>query len=204
MAETDENRRVSRYDLWVLLHVLAATIWVGGGVTLVVSGISVERRGHPIEAPQLGRLNAWVGPRIFASAGAVAFVAGVLLVEDGPWSWGELWVALGLIGFALTFLPGLLFLSPEARRIAAAMQQHGPTSSEVVRRVRRVLLVSRLIVVVLVLVVADMVLKPTGDDGWVLAVGAVVLVGAVAGVVALGRPSAPRLTAPVAAGSDDR
>jgi hypothetical protein len=119
----------------------------------------------------------------------------VLLVVDGPWTFGELWVVLGLIGFALTFLPGYVFLSPESKRIREAIAREGPGGPEVRRRVRRVLLVSRTATLLLLFLVADMILKPTGSDGWLLAVGAAILLLLVAGIVLLGR-TAPTPPAP--------
>lgn len=178
---------MTRYELWSLLHVLAAVVWAGGAFAMTVAVIAAQLHAVPLELPLLARVNSWVGARILTPAGVVAFVAGVLLVADGPWDWGQTWIALGLAGFALTFLPGFVFLTPEARRLVAAMREHGPGHPEVGRRVRRILFVSRLVTVLLVLVVADMTLKPTGEDEGILAAGAVVLAGAVVGIVLLGR-----------------
>jgi uncharacterized membrane protein len=182
---------MTRYELWLLFHVLAAVVWAGAVFALGITGISAERTRTPVELPVLARINAWVGPRIATPAAVVAFVAGVLLVVDGPWSWGDLWIVLGLAGFALTFLPGFFFLTPESKRIRDAVQREGPGSPEAAWRVRRVLLVSRVAIVLLFLVIADMVVKPTRDDGAVLAGGVVVLALLLAGVVALFR-AAPR------------
>jgi len=49
---------------------------------------------------------------------------------------------------------------PEAERLGKALGERGPSDSEVGRRIRRILVISRIDLVVLLLVVADMVFKP--------------------------------------------
>jgi uncharacterized membrane protein len=192
---------VTRYDAWLLLHVVASVVWAGGATTLVIVAFSAERFRSPVELALLARINAWVGPRIFTPAALVALVTGLGLVREGPWTLGQLWIVLALIGFALTFFPGYLFLSPEAMRIRDAIAREGPASPEVARRVRRVLLVSRSATLLLLFVLADMVLKPSGDDVLLLVAGAVMLAALAAGLVLLARmpsrPAAPE--APAAA-----
>jgi uncharacterized membrane protein len=181
---------MTRYELWLLLHVLAAIVWAGAALTLGVTAFAAHRFARPVELRVLAPVNAWVGRWVITPASLAALASGLLLVLDGPWTFDALWVVLGLAGFALTFLPGLVFLTPESRRLGEAMQRHGPGSPEVARRIRRILFVSRSATVVLVLVVADMVLKPTGEDGGLLVGGAVALALVLAGLALVDR--APR------------
>ena len=46
---------------------------------------------------------------------------------EGPWAFDQLWVLLGLAGFAATFLTGLLVIKPESERIAADLARDGMT-----------------------------------------------------------------------------
>jgi hypothetical protein len=55
---------------------------------------------------------------------------------------------------------GAAFLGPEAGRLKKLMQEQGETAPEVGTRLSRIFLVSRIELVVLLLVVADMALKP--------------------------------------------
>jgi hypothetical protein len=45
-------------------------------------------------------------------------VLGILLVIEGPWSFGQLWIVLGLVGFALTFATGIAIAKPRADAIS--------------------------------------------------------------------------------------
>ena len=87
---------------------------------------------------------------------------------------------LGLIGYALSFLIGILFLEPEGKRIHSAMEAAGPDSPRAAFHVRRINVVSRMERVILYLVVAVMALKPTGEDTGTLIVGAAVVLATLA------------------------
>jgi uncharacterized membrane protein len=181
---------VSRYEAWLLLHIASASVWAGGALTLGIVTLSAERFRTPVELALLARVNAWIGPHVLTPASLMALASGLLLVADGPWSFGQLWIVLGLVGFALTFLAGQLFLGPESKRIREAVQRSGADSPEVAARVRRVLLVSRAATLLLFFVLADMVLKPTADDVWLLVLGGAAFAALLATLVWLARTPA--------------
>ena len=67
---------------------------------------------------------------------------------------------VGLGVFAASFLAGAGFLGPESGRLSKLIADRGPEDPDVERRIRRILLISRIELVLLVIVVADMVVKP--------------------------------------------
>jgi hypothetical protein len=93
-------------------------------------------------------------------------------------------VVLGLIAFGLSFAIGVGFLGPESGRLAKLIDAEGPDSPAVKARIRRILAVSLAELVVLLTVIWNMVVKPTGMDGWfwgsivVMVVGVAVVVAA--------------------------
>jgi hypothetical protein len=132
----------------------------------------------------------WLAPRLFIPASLATLVLGVLTAIDGPWSFDELWIVIGLAGWAISFLLGFFYFRTEGERIGALVGQHGPAHPEVERRLRRLNIVDRVQVLILFLVVADMTIKPTDDDGGVLIVGLAILALAVflaAAAIARGR-----------------
>ncbi|HEV2712193.1 MAG TPA: DUF2269 family protein [Gaiellaceae bacterium] len=180
---------MTSYELWLFLHVLAVIIWVGAVTAIDLLWFRAERTGDPAEMGRMGQLQQWLTPRLFIPSALAALVFGVLLVLDGPWSFGDVWIALGLLGFAATFLVGLLYLRPQGQRMGEIVARHGPTSPEARRHGKKLLVVARVQLLLLFLVVADMVLKPTSDDPWTLVVLAAILaVGIVAGAVVMRRP----------------
>jgi Predicted integral membrane protein (DUF2269) len=121
-------------------------------------------------------------------------VCGILMVVDGPWDFGALWIGLGLAGYAATFVTGAFILGPRAEQVAARSEQEGMTTS-IAAEMRRVLLLARVDTVVLFLVVAVMVTKPTGDETGLLLAMAAILVGGVAATLATVRNAHAQATA---------
>jgi uncharacterized membrane protein len=149
------------YTIYKALHVIAIVIWVGGDVTLTTAGIVFERRGDAETMATLGKVGSWVGVRVYTPAAFAAFAFGVALIEKGPWDWSQTWIVLGLVGWAIATGVGVLFVGPELGRIDRAAAEHGPESEEVGRRVRRLFTVFRFDTALLILIVLDMVVKPT-------------------------------------------
>jgi len=154
----------SIYSSWYAIlrwvHVVLAVFWVGGGVTLTVLGLKAERSDDPREIATLANQAAFVGERFFAPAGLLVLLAGIGMVQNADIGYGRFWVIAGLVGYASTFVTGVAVLSPLAKKVGAAVATHGPEHPEAQALIRRILLVARVDVSVLLLVVADMVLKP--------------------------------------------
>ena len=125
---------------------------------LAVLAIRARRRsGEALVA--IFRDVALLAPRIFVPASLVLVVTGFGLLATGDLPY-ELWVILALVGWAITFLAGLLILTPQVKRAESLLEEHSPTSEAALGQVQRVLTLARLDLVVLTLVVVDMVVKP--------------------------------------------
>jgi Predicted integral membrane protein (DUF2269) len=122
----------------------------------------------------------WLATRLFIPSSLAVLLFGIVLVADSPWSFSQLWIVLGLIGYLVSFGMGILYFKPEGERIGAIVQAEGPDAPELAARIRRLNAFGRFELLVLFLVVAAMVGKPTGGDGWTLAIGAAVLVAGLA------------------------
>ena len=62
--------------------------------------------------------------------------------------------------FAASFIAGAAFLGPESGRLAKLTAEKGAEDPDVQRRIRRVVMVSRIELVLLIAIVFDMVVKP--------------------------------------------
>jgi hypothetical protein len=78
----------------------------------------------------------------------------------GPWSFGDLWITLGLVGYALSALIGMVGLGPLAKRAQKLTAERGPQDPVVLHTRRRIERLQRLDMVILIVVVFDMVVKP--------------------------------------------
>ena len=150
---------VTTYEWAKAVHVLAAVIWVGGAAVVQVLALFALRSKLPGRKAEFAREAEWVGMKIFLPSTLVLIALGFYLVHDGHWGY-HLWVILALVGFGLSFVTGLFFLGPESGRLAKAIDAQGADSPEVVRRINRILMVSRIEVVILIFLVFDMVIKP--------------------------------------------
>jgi uncharacterized membrane protein len=192
---------MSRYELYLFIHIAAAVVWVGGGFMLVILGIQAEKandeRGLRTVFEQIGS----VATKVIVPASVVVLLMGILMIVDGPWSLKYLWLVLGLLGYLATFATGIGILTPQSEKMGARLAAEGMTPANA-QGIRRILTIARADVVVLFVVIADMALKPTGDDVGVLAVMAVAVVGGLAYVVsrlrAIGSEVAPTVAAPAA------
>jgi uncharacterized membrane protein len=148
------------FAVFKLVHVSVAVFWVGGGVLLTAVALRAELAGDARELATIARQAAFVGERLFAPAGLVVLAMGIAMVVDGHIGFGTTWVVVGLTGYAATFLTGVAVLSPLAKKVARLLEERGPEAPETQQAIARILLIARVDVGILMLVVADMVLKP--------------------------------------------
>jgi uncharacterized membrane protein len=182
------------YTFFKSVHVLAAAIWIGGAFAIQAFAFRILRTGDARRQADFAKDSQFIGERVFIPATLVLLLAGIGMMVNLPWSWGQNWVVLGLIAYALSFVVGAGFLGPESGRIAAAIERDGPESPEAQARIRRTLLISRCELVVLLTVIVNMVVKPVGNAGWFWGLLAVMLFG-IALVLAAARRGAEELPA---------
>ena len=148
------------YELLLTLHVLAAVIWVGGNFVMDVMGRRVLRRGDGEEIHKFSEEVNAVGVRLYPGTSLVLLIAGILLVSEAGYDFGEPWVLLGLGGWVSSFLVGLLYYMPQDKKLQALVAEKGPSDPGVVDNVRAALRVGLAENVILLLVVIDMTVKP--------------------------------------------
>jgi uncharacterized membrane protein len=145
-------------------------VWVGAGLCSLVLAMGYDRDG---DEPAIRRFLAdqeRLATRLFIPASLTVVIFGIaLVIESEAWSFDQLWIVLGLVGFAATFVTGLFMIKPASERIGAAIEREGGRLTPELRTdIRKLIVMARLDYVVLFLVIADMVIKPIGDDVGVL------------------------------------
>jgi uncharacterized membrane protein len=168
------------YTFFKSLHVVAAVIWVGGALTLQALALRIMGTGDARRQAEFAKDAEVIGMRVFIPATWVLLLAAIGMMVNLDLSWGQNWVVLGLIAFALSFAVGAGFLGPESGRIAKIIERDGPESPEAQYRISRILLIGRCELVVLLTVIVNMVVKPVGNAGWFWGLLAVMIVGLVA------------------------
>ena len=119
--------------LWLLVHVLGFTLWLGGGIATMVAGVSAKRLGAA------ERLSAYklIGAiqRLLVGPGAIAVVVSGLFLAQPYMKQGMVpgWLgtmmiagilgALGAVGISVPTAAKLARLEPEGGQLPAAFQR---------------------------------------------------------------------------------
>jgi uncharacterized membrane protein len=125
-----------------------------------VLALRAERAGDPEDIATIARQAAFAGEKLFAPAGLVVLAMGITMVINDHIGFGTTWVDIGLVGYALTFTTGIALLAPLAKKIATLCDTVGAAAPETQATIKRILLIARFDIGVLLLVVADMLMKP--------------------------------------------
>jgi uncharacterized membrane protein len=125
-----------------------------------ILGRWIAREGDPNRMVAFNRDAVKLGNVFYAPLALILIVAGVLLVEEVGYSYGDLWITVGFLGWLFSLALGLGFYPQQSRKIDAAVAAGGPTSADAQTGIRRVLLFNSIEITVLVLVVIDMAIKP--------------------------------------------
>ena len=174
------------YDIFLFLHVSSAIIWLGAGFVLQVQSIRAAGAADQQTLIRAVDESSSLAGILFIPASFSVLVFGLLMVFFGPWSFGQLWIDLGLIGYAASAALGLLGIKPISEKFMALVKRDG-VGGEALALGRRIFVISRIELVILLLVVANMVLKPGFDSVATLAAMVAALVGGVAVILATAR-----------------
>jgi uncharacterized membrane protein len=163
---------VTWYEFFLFVHITAAVIWLGGAFTFQMYGWVVRRGGDPGEIALFAGRAGHLSERMFVPASLTVILAGIALMINGNWDWDQLWVIFALVTFAASFLTGVLVISPMAKRIPVV----GPTTPAGQALIERLFTILRIDLCFMYAIVFAMVVKPTTDDGWTIAIAAAALV----------------------------
>ena len=149
------------FGIFKIVHVGFAVFWVGGGLLLTALALRAERSKDPEDLATIARQATFVGEKLFAPASGIVLLMGIVMVINSPEiGFGDTWVIIGLVGFAISFVTGIAVLAPRARRLVELFETVGSTAPQTQAAIREILLISRIDVAVLVIVVFDMLMKP--------------------------------------------
>jgi len=160
------------YFVSKLLHVVCAIAWVGGGMTLLANSIfTIADKGETEVLRTLDVMNG-LAKRWFIPASMLTLIFGAITATFGG-MWTDLWVLLGLAGFASTFITGIAVFEPLGKQIEELVAANQLDAALV--KGRTLLRIAKFDYTVMLVVIADMVLKPYWSDLIILALFAAIL-----------------------------
>ncbi|MBP1805757.1 DUF2269 family protein [Rubellimicrobium aerolatum] len=171
-------------DILRLLHLGALTVWIGGGLGLVVLSAAATGTHDDQHALRIIKGATILGPVLTVPAALAVLASGLLLVWAGSHPW-EAWLTLSLLGTGVTFAVGALRVGPLLERAALVWERDGD-EAQALRLGCRALRIARIDQVILFALLAINVLQPGWEDRGLLLTLAVA--AAVAALLAL-RPA---------------
>ncbi len=165
------------YEFLLFIHIAASTVWIGAGFLSLLLATTYDRESDEAAIKRFLHDQEWLAMKLFVPASLIVVLFGIaLVIESDAWTFGYLWIVLGLIGYAATFVTGFLFLRPASERVGQEMERQGGRLTPSLRAdIRKLIVTARVDYVTFTLVVFDMVAKPTGDDAGVLVAMALIL-----------------------------
>ena len=147
------------YNWLLVLHILAAMVWVGGAVMLGAQATRVVRAGDHDEVARFLKSLRVIGPIVLAPATVLVLGLGIWMVlNSAAWDFKQEWVQIALGLFAGAFLIGAAHQSRAAIQAERASQRGD--QAEALRQLTRRSVGYWVILVILVVAVWDMVMKP--------------------------------------------
>jgi hypothetical protein len=165
--------------LFKFMHVAAAIAWIGSIVCLIVLATAANSRQDKAEFARIMQNIVFLAPRLFVPVSSAALVLGVIATWMS-YGFRDLWIIIGVVGFAATFVTGNFMLRPRAEKITALVARDG-VSNAVLAVGGDLLALAKFDTVVLFVVVADMVFKPVPEQWPVLALMALAIVAGAVG-----------------------
>lgn len=143
------------------IHVLAAAIWVGSDVALHVLAVRAKKAG-PDQMGYVAKEIGFYGKHILTTSALVLVVFGFLTMNQTGYGMGDLWISFGLVVWLASFVTGVFYVGPTADKLGRAIDEAGGTMPESQAAILdRILLISRVEILFLLLIIVDMVVKPT-------------------------------------------
>jgi uncharacterized membrane protein len=148
------------YEFLLAIHLLCAVIWAGGGVSVHVLGRWTLKRGDPDQIVTFNRDAMKIWNVLYPPLAIILIIAGVLLIEEVGYSYGDLWITLGFVGWLISLVLAIGFYAGQGRKVEAAVAAGGAAAPEAQAGIRRILMVNSIEITILLLVVVDMAVKP--------------------------------------------
>ncbi len=151
---------MSLYELLLFVHVLAAAAWVGAVFFVVLVFELALRSADRSWLYRLTEYDDRLAPILYIPAVLLVLTAGIGLVLEGPWDFGDGWVLAGLGLLVGVFVLGVGFIIPAGRRVKAAVEESGVESAEFDARLQAFRILSWLDLGLLVVAMFVMTTKP--------------------------------------------
>lgn len=124
---------MNTYETLLLLHFVSVGLLIGGEGVAMATGIGISRTSDTRVIGTLARLSS-TAEYVALIPGAIGtLVFGLWLVDETFYEFGDTWLVVSYVLWAIAMLVGLLVLGPHSRRVARraeALRSDGVDESE--------------------------------------------------------------------------
>jgi uncharacterized membrane protein len=141
----------------LFVHIVAVATWIGAGITQLVVGPSMQRKGGPAAAAWM-RQTVRLGKVLFSPAAIVVLISGVWMVLREPvYEFEQVFVVIGIVAVLLGAFLGMRVYGPGGEELAD-LHEAGETADVRVKH-RRLLTIGAAEIVFLLFTVWAMVTR---------------------------------------------
>ena len=101
-------------------------MWIGSLAGLVILSIRADQARDNAEFGRVIEYVLYFAPRVFTPASLLVLALGIIM-SFMVWGFHSLWIVLGLVGFAATFVTGFFVLRPDTPKPKPKPEPAGDT-----------------------------------------------------------------------------
>jgi uncharacterized membrane protein len=113
------------YQLLLVLHLLAAMVWVGGGLAGMVVGGSIYRSGDMSALSRFCRSFASVAAPLFGGSALLVLATGIWMVARSSVDFGAMWISIGFTGWLVSMGMGATIVGRSWFKLGLALEEPG-------------------------------------------------------------------------------
>ena len=148
------------FELLLTLHILSAATWFGSSMALNAMGTRALKADRVAFSSVTLNANAWAS-KAHPASGVLLLLTGFGMVGDADLSFGEPWIIIALVGlFAAMGVGGALIGRTSDATVKSIAANGGTLPEADLPLARKLLTYSRVELAILLIVIADMVIKP--------------------------------------------
>jgi hypothetical protein len=150
------------YNALLVVHILAVSLWIGGGAAAVLIGSVLRARSQVAAfAGFCGALEKLGGP-MFGGAGGITLLTGIgMVAKHGGPRFQDAWVSVGMAGWLVTTIFGAVVVGRAWSALGKDLAAPGAELEPVRQRINRAVTWTWVDLAFRAAIVAVMVFKPT-------------------------------------------
>jgi uncharacterized membrane protein len=146
--------------LFKYLHIVAAMIWIGGVVTLVVINARLASSHNKAAVQAFAQQGAFYGRAVLGPAAAITLLAGIATTVFMRMSFGALWILCGFAGILGSMIVGAVFIRRTTEELGQIVAAPSPDPAAQAVLQKRLVTLNTVNLVLLLSTIAAMVFKP--------------------------------------------